>query len=206
MDILCVNMCLMISPVLLLRCGHDWAKNLLSDRRSCRMLMFLFGSNLADCVWPVCDDSRSAAALSAERWGLIRVPHWHAFAHHIPLLFYTHIKSFSIWYATENHQTQDPGLWLPNMTITHFTGATILRKRSMTVLVLLWSGSDERSNRAKALPTDLLESLWWFVYAPVFRVGRCSTNNASSRTVSMPCSNDGKRMKSATEDDDKCVV
>ena len=36
--------------------------------------------------------------------------------------------------------------------MTHFTGVIILRKRNTTVLVPLWYGSVERSNRAKAFP------------------------------------------------------
>ena len=37
-----VNLCLMISPGLLLRCGHDCAKCLLGVGRSCNELIFLF--------------------------------------------------------------------------------------------------------------------------------------------------------------------
>ena len=52
-------------------------------------------------------------------------------------------------------------LWLPNVTIVqgnHITGVIILRKCNTRVLVPTWSGSVERSNRAKALPKDSLES------------------------------------------------
>ena len=42
------------------------------------------------------------------------------------------------------------------LDITHLAGVIILRKRSATVHVSLWSGSIECSNRAKALPTGSL--------------------------------------------------